>query len=71
MLLYKYCMCENMLKYSYLYFSLGYSAVAFDGATNYGHTPSHHTSQFPNHTFKHEDPITQQSNMGKHEHTTH
>lgn len=50
---------------------LGYSAVAFDGATNYGHTPSHHTSQFPNHSFKHEDPITQQSNMGKHEHAMH
>ncbi|XP_051548538.1 Wilms tumor protein homolog isoform X1 [Myxocyprinus asiaticus] len=42
----------------------GYGTVAFDGTTNYGHTPSHHTSQFPNHTFKHEDPIVQQSNMG-------
>ncbi|XP_051978939.1 Wilms tumor protein homolog isoform X1 [Xyrauchen texanus] len=42
----------------------GYGPVAFDGTTNYGHTPSHHTSQFPNHTFKHEDPIVQQSNMG-------
>uniref|UniRef100_A0A8C2G790 Wilms tumor protein homolog n=1 Tax=Cyprinus carpio TaxID=7962 RepID=A0A8C2G790_CYPCA len=42
----------------------GYGTVSFDGATNYGHTPSHHTSQFPNHSFKHEDPITQQSNMG-------
>lgn len=44
-------------------FSTGYSA--FDGASNYGHTPSHHTSQFPNHPFKHEDTIPQQSNMGK------
>ncbi|XP_072519423.1 WT1 transcription factor a isoform X1 [Salminus brasiliensis] len=43
----------------------GYGAVAFDGATNYGHTPSHHASQYPNHPFKHEDPIPQQSNMGE------
>ncbi|KAL2094006.1 hypothetical protein ACEWY4_011318 [Coilia grayii] len=43
----------------------GYSAVAFDGASNYGHTPSHHPSQFANHTFKHEDPITQPTNMGE------
>ncbi|XP_058252706.1 WT1 transcription factor a isoform X4 [Hemibagrus wyckioides] len=43
----------------------GYSAVSFDGATNYGHTPSHHASQFPNHPFKHEDAIPQQSNMGE------
>ncbi|XP_060783040.1 WT1 transcription factor a isoform X1 [Neoarius graeffei] len=43
----------------------GYGAVSFDGATNYGHTPSHHASQFPNHPFKHEDTIPQQSNMGE------
>ncbi|XP_006642580.1 Wilms tumor protein homolog isoform X1 [Lepisosteus oculatus] len=43
----------------------GYSTVAFDGATNYGHTPSHHTSQFSNHSFKHEDPISQQTNIGE------
>ncbi|XP_073460589.1 Wilms tumor protein isoform X5 [Aquarana catesbeiana] len=42
----------------------GYSAVAFDGTPSYGHTPSHHTAQFPNHSFKHEDPITQQSSLG-------
>ncbi|XP_046705585.1 WT1 transcription factor a isoform X4 [Silurus meridionalis] len=43
----------------------GYGAVSFDGATNYGHTPSHHATQFPNHPFKHEDTIPQQSNMGE------
>ena len=43
----------------------GYSAVAFDGASNYGHTPSHHPSQFANHSFKHEDSIAQPTNMGK------
>ncbi|XP_035275993.1 WT1 transcription factor a isoform X3 [Anguilla rostrata] len=43
----------------------GYGAVAFDSALNYGHTPSHHTSQFSNQTFKHEDPLTQPSNMGE------
>ncbi|XP_066556595.1 WT1 transcription factor b isoform X1 [Amia ocellicauda] len=43
----------------------GYSAVAFDGTPNYGHTPSHHAPQFPNHTFKHEDPISQQTNIGE------
>ncbi|KAM5137866.1 Wilms tumor protein isoform 4-T4 [Mantella aurantiaca] len=42
----------------------GYSAVAFDGTPSYGHTPSHHTAQFPNHSFKHEDPMTQQSSLG-------
>ncbi|KAM4721101.1 Wilms tumor protein isoform 5-T5 [Rhinophrynus dorsalis] len=42
----------------------GYSAVAFDGTPNYGHTPSHHTAQFTNHSFKHEDPITQQTSLG-------
>ncbi|KAK1887387.1 Wilms tumor protein like A [Dissostichus eleginoides] len=41
----------------------GYSAVAFDGAGNYGHTPTHHSSQFSNHSFKHEDALTQQSTM--------
>uniref|UniRef100_A0A8C9SMS2 Wilms tumor protein homolog n=1 Tax=Scleropages formosus TaxID=113540 RepID=A0A8C9SMS2_SCLFO len=50
----------------------GYSTMPFDSAGNYGHTPSHHSSQFPNHSsqfpnhsFKHEDPIAQQSNMGE------
>lgn len=43
----------------------GYSAVAFDGAGNYGHTPTHHSSQFSNHSFKHEDALAQQSTMGK------
>ncbi|KPP78796.1 hypothetical protein Z043_101680, partial [Scleropages formosus] len=49
-----------------------YSTMPFDSAGNYGHTPSHHSSQFPNHSsqfpnhsFKHEDPIAQQSNMGE------
>ncbi|KAM9302323.1 Wilms tumor protein isoform 4-T4 [Gastrophryne carolinensis] len=41
----------------------GYSAVAFDGTPSYGHTPSHHTAQFSNHSFKHEDPITQQTSL--------
>ncbi|KAG5839990.1 hypothetical protein ANANG_G00211370 [Anguilla anguilla] len=45
--------------------SQGYSAMAFDSAPNYGHTPTHHSTQFPNHTFKHEDPLPQQSNMGE------
>ncbi|XP_037623832.1 Wilms tumor protein homolog isoform X3 [Sebastes umbrosus] len=43
----------------------GYSAVAFDGAGNYGHTPTHHSSQFSNHSFKHEDVLTQQSTMAE------
>nr|XP_023674555.1 Wilms tumor protein isoform X2 [Paramormyrops kingsleyae] len=50
----------------------GYSAMPFDSAASYGHTPSHHasqfpnhSSQFPNHSFKHEDPIAQQTNMGE------
>ncbi|KAG8012920.1 Wilms tumor protein-like protein, partial [Nibea albiflora] len=43
----------------------GYGTVAFDGAGNYGHTPTHHSSQFSNHSFKHEDALTQQSTMGK------
>ncbi|KAM9754311.1 LOW QUALITY PROTEIN: WT1 transcription factor a [Menidia menidia] len=41
----------------------GYGAVAFDG--NYGHTPTHHGSQFSNHSFKHEDALTQQNAMGE------
>ncbi|XP_075998680.1 WT1 transcription factor a isoform X2 [Genypterus blacodes] len=41
----------------------GYGAVAFDGASNYAHTPTHHSSQFSNHSFKHEDALTQQSSM--------
>ncbi|XP_069596646.1 Wilms tumor protein isoform X5 [Ranitomeya imitator] len=43
----------------------GYSAMAFDGTPSYGHTPSHHTAQFPNHSFKHEDPISQQTSLGE------
>ncbi|XP_054865407.1 Wilms tumor protein homolog isoform X4 [Amphiprion ocellaris] len=42
----------------------GYSAVAFDGAANYSHTPSHHSSQF-NHSFKHEDALGQQNSMSE------
>ncbi|XP_070828153.1 WT1 transcription factor a isoform X6 [Chaetodon trifascialis] len=42
-----------------------YSTVAFDGASNYSHTPTHHSSQFSNHSFKHEDALTQQSTMGE------
>ncbi|XP_040266135.1 Wilms tumor protein isoform X3 [Bufo gargarizans] len=42
----------------------GYSTVAFDGTPSYGHTPSHHTPQFTNHSFKHEDPISQQTSLG-------
>ncbi|KAM4617899.1 Wilms tumor protein isoform 4-T4 [Discoglossus pictus] len=42
----------------------GYSAVAFDGTPSYGHTPSHHTPQFSNHSFKHEDPISQPTSLG-------
>lgn len=53
-LLYTLCLCVA-----------GYSAVAFDSAGNYGHTPTHHGSQFPNHSFKHEDALAQQSTMGK------
>ncbi|XP_061077599.1 WT1 transcription factor a isoform X5 [Conger conger] len=45
--------------------SQGYSAMAFDSAPNYGHTPSHHSTQFPNHSFKHEDTLPQQTNMGE------
>ncbi|XP_061825808.2 WT1 transcription factor a isoform X2 [Nerophis lumbriciformis] len=39
----------------------GYNAVAFDGASNYGHTPTHHSSQFSNHSFKHEDSLSHQN----------
>ncbi|XP_051807791.1 WT1 transcription factor a isoform X3 [Acanthochromis polyacanthus] len=42
----------------------GYGAVAFDGAANYSHTPSHHSSQF-NHSFKHEDALSQQNSMSE------
>ncbi|XP_069018704.1 WT1 transcription factor a isoform X2 [Embiotoca jacksoni] len=38
---------------------------AFDGAGNYGHTPTHHSSQFSNHSFKHEDALGQQNTMGE------
>uniref|UniRef100_H3CQT0 WT1 transcription factor a n=1 Tax=Tetraodon nigroviridis TaxID=99883 RepID=H3CQT0_TETNG len=43
----------------------GYSTVAFDGAGNYGHTPTHHGSQFSNHSFKHEEALVQQSTMAE------
>ncbi|KAM8970648.1 Wilms tumor protein isoform X2 [Sarcophilus harrisii] len=43
----------------------GYSTVTFDGTPSYGHTPSHHAAQFPNHSFKHEDPIGQQGSLGE------
>ncbi|XP_047211191.1 WT1 transcription factor a isoform X2 [Girardinichthys multiradiatus] len=43
----------------------GYSTVAFDGAGNYGHTPTHHSSQFSGHSFKHEDALTQPNTMGE------
>ncbi|RVE72059.1 hypothetical protein OJAV_G00057900 [Oryzias javanicus] len=43
----------------------GYSAVGFDGAGNYGHTPTHHSSQFSSHSFKHEDALAQQNTMGE------
>lgn len=39
--------------------------MAFDGTPSYGHTPSHHAAQFPNHSFKHEDPMGQQGSLGK------
>ncbi|XP_063145595.1 Wilms tumor protein isoform X3 [Candoia aspera] len=42
----------------------GYGTVAFDGAPSYGHTPSHPGAQFTNHSFKHEDPIGQQTPLG-------
>ncbi|XP_030056522.1 Wilms tumor protein isoform X3 [Microcaecilia unicolor] len=42
----------------------GYSTVTFDGTPSYGHTPSHHTAQFTNHSFKHEDPISQPTSLG-------
>ncbi|NXG33847.1 WT1A protein, partial [Dromaius novaehollandiae] len=43
----------------------GYSTVAFDGTPSYGHTPSHHAAQFTNHSFKHEDPISQQTSLAE------
>uniref|UniRef100_A0A667YBN8 WT1 transcription factor a n=1 Tax=Myripristis murdjan TaxID=586833 RepID=A0A667YBN8_9TELE len=43
----------------------GYSAMAFDGAGNYTHPPAHHSSQFSNHSFKHEDTLAQQSTMAE------
>ncbi|MEQ2177316.1 hypothetical protein GOODEAATRI_002314 [Goodea atripinnis] len=45
--------------------AFGYSTVAFDGAGNYGHTPTHHSSQFSGHSFKHEDALTQPNTMGE------
>nr|XP_046202640.1 Wilms tumor protein homolog isoform X2 [Oncorhynchus gorbuscha] len=41
----------------------GYSA--FDGATNYSHTPTHHSSQFLSHSFKDENSLAQQTSMGE------
>lgn len=38
--------------------------MAFDGTPSYGHTPSHPAAQFTNHSFKHEDPISQQPSLG-------
>lgn len=38
--------------------------MAFDGPPSYGHAPSHHAAQFSNHSFKHEDPIAQQTSLG-------
>lgn len=43
----------------------GYGPVALDGAPSYGHTPAHHMSPYPNHSFKHEDPMSPQSTMGE------
>ncbi|XP_041652492.1 WT1 transcription factor a [Cheilinus undulatus] len=43
----------------------GYSAVAFDGPGNYNHVPTHHSSQFTNHSFKHEDSLPQQNPVGE------
>lgn len=48
----------------------GYSTVGFDGAGNYGHTPTHHSSQFSGHSFKHEDALAQQNTMGTLTHTS-
>ncbi|XP_030620510.1 WT1 transcription factor b isoform X2 [Chanos chanos] len=38
--------------------------VTLDGTPNYGQTPTHHSSPFPSHNFKHEDPMSQQTSMG-------
>ncbi|XP_037111023.1 WT1 transcription factor a isoform X2 [Syngnathus acus] len=43
----------------------GYSTVAFDGANNYGHTPTHPSSQFSNHSFKHEDTLSHQNSIAE------
>nr|XP_045013722.1 Wilms tumor protein isoform X1 [Jaculus jaculus] len=43
----------------------GYSTVTFDGTPSYGHATSHHAAQFPNHSFKHEDPMGQQGSLGE------
>lgn len=60
------CVCDSSPVFNALCLcAAGYSAVAFDGAGNYGHTPTHHSSQFSNHSFKHEDALAQQSTMGK------
>ncbi|XP_061678071.1 WT1 transcription factor a isoform X2 [Syngnathoides biaculeatus] len=39
----------------------GYGTVAFDGTSNYGHAPAHPSSQFSNHSFKHEDTLCHQN----------
>ncbi|KAM9814860.1 WT1 transcription factor a isoform 6-T6 [Syngnathus typhle] len=43
----------------------GYSTVPFDGASNYGHTPTHPSSQFSNHSFKHEDTLSHQNSIAE------
>lgn len=54
-----WCVCVHCF-----FSAVGYSTVAFDGAGNYGHTPTHHSSQFSGHSFKHEDALTQPNTMG-------
>ncbi|KAG7270917.1 hypothetical protein CRUP_025668 [Coryphaenoides rupestris] len=43
----------------------GYGAVGLDGASSYGHTPSHHSPQFSSLAFKHDDAFPPQSNMAE------
>ncbi|XP_052008071.1 WT1 transcription factor b isoform X1 [Xyrauchen texanus] len=45
--------------------AIGYGTFALDGAPCYGNTPAHHTPPFPNHAFKHEDPMSPQSTIGE------
>lgn len=49
-------------------FLSGYAAVGLDSAPSYGHTPSHHTPQLSSLSFKHEDTLSPQSNMGNYLH---